>query len=160
MVPLTYFHRSLYVHKLHATTSQMQATSLPQHFCYHDKVRKTDLKPLQLVKGEWSPPLQQLPVPSVNTKFLRIDSTKYSCVQFDVQFSTCSKQTMNVFLRYTLAWVCVDFSCKTAFISYHVSCNECKNSFFEVMLFVVWLNWVLTKFGAIKSWVMIGLWWL
>ena len=120
MVPLTYFHRSLYVHKLHATTSQMQATSLPQHFFDHDKVRKTDFKPLQLVKGEWSPPLQHLPVPSLNTKFLRIDSTKYSCVQFDVQFSTCSKQTMNVFLHYTLAWVCVDFSCKTAFISYHV----------------------------------------
>ena len=47
-------------------------------FLDHDKVQKTDLKPLQLVKSEWSPPLQQLPVPSVSTKFL----------QFDVQFST------------------------------------------------------------------------
>ena len=89
-------------------------------FLDHDKVQKTDLKPLQLVKSEWSPPLQKLPVPSVSTKFLRIDSTKYSCVQFDVQFSTWSKRTMNVFLHCSLAWICVDFSCKTAFISYHV----------------------------------------
>ena len=57
-------------------------------FLDHEKVQKTDLKPLQLVKSEWSPPLQQLPVSSVSTKCLRIDSTKYSCVQFDVQFST------------------------------------------------------------------------
>ena len=39
---------------------------------------------------------------------------------FDMQFSTCSKQTMNVFLHSSLAWICVDFSCKTDFISYHL----------------------------------------
>ena len=88
------------------------ATSLPQH----DKVQKTDLKPLQLVKSEWSPPLQQLPVSSVNTKCLRIDSTKYSCVQFDVQFPTSAVNKLHC----TFAWICVDFSWKTAFISYHV----------------------------------------
>ena len=85
-------------------------------FLDHDKVQKTDLKPLQLVKSEWSPPLQQLPVSSVSTKCLRIDSTKYSCVQFDVQFSTFVVNK----LQCTFAWICVDFSWKTAFISYHV----------------------------------------
>ena len=46
--------------------------------------------------------------------------------------------------------------------SFHkLSCNECKNSCFEVLLFVVWLNWVLRKFSAIKivshDWLMINL---
>ena len=122
-------------------------------FLDRDKVQKTGLKPLQLVKNEWSPPLQQLPVLSVSTKCLRIDSTKYSCVQFDVQFSTSVVNKLHC----TFAWICVDFS----FSSFHkLSCNECKNSCFEVLLFVVWLNWVLRKFDAFKSWVMIGLWWL
>ena len=35
-------------------------------------------------------------------------------------FYFCSKQTMKVFFHCTLTWICVDFSCKTAFISYHV----------------------------------------
>ena len=83
----------------------------------HDKVQKTDLKPLQLVKSEWSPLLQLLPVSSVSTKCLRIDSTKYICVQYDVQFSTSVVNKLHC----TLAWICVDFSCKTAFISYHVT---------------------------------------
>ena len=44
--------------------------------------------------------------------------------------------------------------------SFHkLSCIECKNSSFELLLFVVWLNWVLRKFSAVK-WVMIALWWL
>ena len=30
------------------------------------------------------------------------------------------KNRDNVFLHCSLAWICVDFSCKTAFISYHV----------------------------------------
>ena len=51
------------------------------------KSPEKDLKTLQLVKSEWSPPLEWLPVLSVSTK-LRIDLTKYSCVQSDVQFST------------------------------------------------------------------------
>ena len=72
-------------------------------FLDHDKVQKTDLKPLQ-------------PVWSVSTKCLRIDSTKYSCVQFDVQFSTSVVNKLHC----TFAWICVDFSWKTAFISYHV----------------------------------------
>ena len=37
-----------------------------------------------------------------------------------INFYFCSKQTMNVFFHCTFAWICVDFSCKTAFISYHV----------------------------------------
>ena len=67
-------------------------------FLDHDKVQKTDLKPLQ-------------PVWSVSTKCLRIDSTKYSCVQFDVQFSTSVVNKLHC----TFAWICVDFSWKTAF---------------------------------------------
>ena len=31
------------------------------------------------------------------------------------------KNRDNVFLHCSLAWICVDFSCKTAFISYHVT---------------------------------------
>ena len=34
-------------------------------------------------------------------------------------FYFCSKQTMNVFSHCTFAWINVDFSCKTAYISYH-----------------------------------------
>ena len=92
------------------------ATSFTAIFLDHDKVQKADLKPLKLVNSEWSPPLQQLPVSSVSTKCLRIDSTKYSCVQFDVQFSTSVVNKLHC----TFAWICVDFSWKTAFISYHV----------------------------------------
>ena len=35
-------------------------------------------------------------------------------------FYFCSKQTMNVFFHCTFTRICVDFSCKTAFISYRV----------------------------------------
>ena len=120
-LPLTCFHRSLYVDKLHATTSQMQATSLPQHFVIMIKSRKQILNHYILQKVNEVLHYKGCQFrPSVSTKFLRIDLTKYSCVQFDVQFSTCSKQTMNVFLHCSLAWICVDFSCKTAFIRYHV----------------------------------------
>ena len=74
------------------------------------------LKPLKLVKSEWSPALHQLPVSSVSTKCLRIDSTKYSCVQRDVQFSTSVVNKLHC----TFPWICVDFSRKTPFISYHL----------------------------------------
>ena len=59
-------------------------------FLDHNKVQKIYLKPLRLVKIEWIPPLQYLSVPSVTTKYLRIDSTKYSCVQSDVQLISTS----------------------------------------------------------------------
>ena len=114
-LPLTYFHGSLYIHTLHASTSQCSCV-VTATFLDRDKVQKTGLKPLQLVKSEWSPPLQQLPVLSVSTKCLRIDSTKYSCVQFDVQFSI----TVVNKLHCTFGWICVDFSWKRAFTSYHV----------------------------------------
>ena len=35
-------------------------------------------------------------------------------------FYFCSKQTMNVFFHCTFTWICVDFPCKTALISYRV----------------------------------------
>ena len=67
-------------------------------FLDHDKVQKTDLKPMQLVKSEWSPPLQQLPVSSVSTKCLRIDSTKQLRTAWCSIFYFCSKQT-SLYLR-------------------------------------------------------------
>ena len=79
-------------------------------------------------------------------------------VRCSINFYFCGKQTMNVFFHRTFAWICVDFSCKTAFISYHVM--SAKTNVLKCCCFVVWLNWVLRKFNAIKSWVMIGLWWL
>ena len=61
-------------------------------------------------------------------------------------FYFCSKQT-SLYLRMNMCWLFL----KNSF--HKLSCNECKNSCFEVLLFVVWLNWVLRKFGAIKSWI-------
>ena len=56
--PLTYFYRSPYMHiKLHATTSQMQPRRY-RSISWSLLIQKTDLKPLRLVKSEWSPPLQ------------------------------------------------------------------------------------------------------
>ena len=66
--------------------------------------------------GPWNPPLEQLPVSSVSTKGLRIDSTKYGCVQRDVQFSTSVVNKLHC----TFPWICVDFSWKAVFISCHV----------------------------------------
>ena len=66
------------------------------------------------------PLLQQLPVSSVSTKCFWIDSTKYSCVQFDSKFDVQFSTSVVNKLHCTFAWICVDFSWKRAFISYHV----------------------------------------
>ena len=83
-------------------------------FLDHDKLQKTDLKPLQLVKSEWTSPLQQLAVPSVITKFFRIDSTKYSCVHPSVWcaiFYFCIKlnqqwtYSFTLYVRMNMCWL-------------------------------------------------------
>ena len=50
----------------------------------------------------------------------RLNKIQLRTVWCSINFYFCSKQTMNVFFHYMFAWICVDFSCKTAFISYHV----------------------------------------
>ena len=50
----------------------------------------------------------------------RLNKIQLRTVWCSINFFFCSKQTMNVFFHCTFAWICVDFSCKTAFISYHV----------------------------------------
>ena len=50
----------------------------------------------------------------------RLNKIQLRTVWCSINFYFCSKQTMNVFFHCTFAWICVDFSCKTAFISYHV----------------------------------------
>ena len=50
----------------------------------------------------------------------RLNKIQLRTVWCSINFYFCSKQTMNVFFHSTFAWICVDFSCKTAFISYHV----------------------------------------
>ena len=149
-LPLTYFHRSLYTRYMRELRKCSYVVTATFHD--HDKVQKTDLKPRQLVKSEWSPPLQQLPVSSVSTKFLRIDSTKYSCVQFDVQFST---SVVNK-LHWTLAWICVDFSWKTAFISYHVMSTKTRVLKCCCLLFVWTEFWESSALLNRESWLAYG----
>ena len=50
----------------------------------------------------------------------RLNKIKLSTAVSCSSFYFCSKQTMNVFFHFMFAWICVDFSRKTAFISYHV----------------------------------------
>ena len=91
-------------------------------FLDHDKVHKTDLKPLPLAKSEWSTPLQLIAASPVCQHEIftdRLNKIQLRTVWCSI-FYFCSKQTMNVFFHCTFAWICVDFSCKTAFISYHV----------------------------------------
>ena len=118
--PLTDFHRWLYVHvKLHATTSQMQPRrSVPDH----DKAQKTDLKPLRLVK-KWMKSSITIAASSVCKHEIladRLNKIQLRTVWCSI-FYFFSKQTMNLLFHCTFAWICVDFSCKTAFISYHVT---------------------------------------
>ena len=121
-LPLRYFHRSLYsVRKLHATTSQMQPRPY-RSFSWPWKDQKTDLKPLQLVK-RWMESSITIAASSVcKHKILtdRLNKIQRRTVWCSINFYFGSKQTMNVFFHCTFAWINVDFSCKTAFISYHV----------------------------------------
>ena len=50
----------------------------------------------------------------------RLNKIQLRTVWCPINFYFCSKQTMNLFFHSTFAWICVDFSCQTAFISYHV----------------------------------------
>ena len=50
----------------------------------------------------------------------RLNKIQLLTVWCSINFYFSSKQTMNVFFHCTFVWICVDFSRKTAFISYHV----------------------------------------
>ena len=72
-------------------------------------------------------------------------------------FHICSTQTMNVFFHCTFAWICADFSCKTAlnFISYHVMIAKTLVLKYCCLLF----DWtdtqlIFEKVRRYKSWVM------
>ena len=54
-------------------------------FLDHEKVQKTNLKPLQLVKSEWSPPLQWLPLPSVTAR--SYGSTQQNTAAYSLMFN-------------------------------------------------------------------------
>ena len=50
----------------------------------------------------------------------RLNKIQLRTVWYSINFQFCTKQTMKVFFHCTFTWICVDFSCKTTFISYHV----------------------------------------
>ena len=116
--PLTYFHRWLYLHiKLLATTSQTSAaTSLPQRFLTMIKPRK------QILTGAWKKWMKSsVTIAASSACKHEILTDRLNKIHLrSIDFYFCSKQTMDVFLHCTFAWINVDFSCKTAFISYHV----------------------------------------
>ena len=91
-------------------------------FRNHNKVQKTDLKPLLACK-KWMKSSITIAASSVckHEIFMdRLNKIQLRTVWCSINFYFCSKQTMNVFFHCTFAWICVDVSCKTAFISYHV----------------------------------------
>ena len=99
------------------------ATSLPQHFLIIIKSRKQILNHCFLLYKKWMKSSITIAVSSVcNNEILtdRLNKMRLRTVWCSINFYLCSKQTMNVFFHCTFAWICVDFSCKTAFISYRV----------------------------------------
>ena len=161
-LPLTYFHRSLYVHKLHATTSQMQP-------CRYRSISwswwspETDLKPCTAACKKWMQSSITIAASSVckqdifTDRLNKIQLRTFWCSIFYI----CSKQTMNVIFHCTFVWICADFSYKTAFISYHVMIAKTRVLKFCCLLFD-WTDTQLSfeKLRRYKSWEMIGLWWL
>ena len=85
------------------------ATSLPQHFLIIIKSRKQISITIAVSSF-------------CNNEILtdRLNKIQLRTVWCSINFYFCSKKTMNVFFHCTFAWICVDFSCKTVFISYHV----------------------------------------
>ena len=121
----------------------------------HDKVQKTDLLKTTAACKKWMKSSITTAASSVCKHEIftdRLNKIQLRTVWCAI-FYFCSKQTMTVLFHCTFAWICVDFSCKTAFISYPVMIE--KTRVLKCCCLFVWLNWVLRKFGAIKSWVMI-----
>ena len=118
-------------------------------FLDHDKVQKTDLLKTTAAYKKWMKSSITTAASSVCKHEIftdRLNKIQLRTVWCAI-FYFCSKHC-------TFAWICVDFSCKEAFISYPVMSE--KTRVLMCCCLFVWLNWVLRKFGAIKSWVMIG----
>ena len=88
----------------------------------HDKVQKTDLKPCTAACQKWTKSSITIAASSVCKQEIftdRLNKIQLRTVWCSI-FYISSKQSMNVFFHCTFEWKCVDFSCKTGFISYHV----------------------------------------
>ena len=96
------------------------AASLPQHFLIVIKSRKQILFTTACKK--WMKSSITTAASSVCKHGIFTDRLNklHLRIVWCTIFYFCSKQTMKVFFHCTLTWICVDFSCKTAFISYHV----------------------------------------
>ena len=91
-------------------------------FLDHEKVQKTDLKPLQPAAcKKWMKSSITIAASAVCKHKItdRLNKIQLHTVGCPI-FYFCSKQTMDVFSYCTFTWICVDFPCKTAFISYRV----------------------------------------
>ena len=101
---------------------QLRKCSHVATFLHHDKAQKTDLKPLRLVK-KWMKSSITIAASCVCKYEIltdRLNKIQLRTVWCSI-FYFFSKQTINVLFHCTFAWICVDFSCETAFISYHVT---------------------------------------
>ena len=90
-------------------------------FLDHNKVQKTDLTTAACKM--WMKSSITIAASSVCKHEIltdRLNKIQRRTVWCSINFYFCSKQTMDVFFLCTFAWICVDFSCKTAVISYHV----------------------------------------
>ena len=121
-LPLTYFHRSLHVQQLHVTTSQMQPHRY-RSISWSWKSRENRSYTTAAYK-KWMKSSITIAASSVCKHEIltdRLNKIQLRTVWCSINFYFCSKQTMNVFFHCTFTWICVDFSCKTAFIvRYHV----------------------------------------
>ena len=66
------------------------------------------------------------------------------------------KNRDNVFLHCSLAWICVDFSCKTAFISYHVMSAKTRVLKCCCLLFDWTEFWESSALSNHESWLAYG----
>ena len=90
-------------------------------FLDHNKVQKTDLTTAACKM--WMKSSITIAASSVCRHEIftdRLNKIQLRTVWCSINFYLCSKQTMNVFFHCTFAWIKVDFSCKTAFVTYHV----------------------------------------
>ena len=121
---------------------QLRKCSHVAAFLHHDKAQKTDLKPLRLVK-KWMKSSITIAASSVCKHEIlmdRLNKIQWRTVWCSI-FCFFSKQTMNLLFHCTFAWICVDFSCKTAFISYHVmSATECTRKACKSLAFGSWFT--------------------
>ena len=106
--PLTYFHRSLYVHmKVSCDNFANAATSLPQHFLIIIKSRKQILNPTAACK-KWNKSSITIAASSVCKHEIftdRLNKIQLRIVWCSINSYFCSKQTTNVFFHCTFSYV-------------------------------------------------------